>query len=361
MIRIPAPTLQLFDDRTPYASAQCQKMGKGRVFHDVVVLKGTFDLAPGKLRRSERQADVVLSDRYHDEEDASRSSLAWPGDLVVGKPATDVIVTGTARAPGQRAARQWECTVRVLRSGRTLVESTMVATGPRAYTHRALRGFRLSDPEPALEVPIRYELAYGGSYPHPKPTDDMPFLVDEANPCGRGFFDESKFDTGASYPGPQWQTRGSPPSAINTPSPLAGFGPVARMWSARTAFGGTYDAAWEARLREDVENGLPPDYPADFDMRFFQCAHPSLVAPAPLRSGDIVQLLGLAEAADLSFVLPSAPGAELLSESRELSKEPLALDLVHVDLDAEKVFLSWRISLPETRAIAALRTTTSED
>lgn len=363
MIQIPEPQLKVVVNRTPFPHFECQKMGKGRVYYDTVAIKGTFDLRAGSLPLSDEQAEVVLCDEYHDEEDAARSSIARPGDLVVGKPSTDVVVTGRARSPGRVPLPRWECNVSVLRSGTTLLDATVVATGPRRWTHRALRGFRLSDPEPTTEVPIRYELAYGGWYELPGAPGDEPRVhVYKPNPSGTGVFDEAKLDRARPYDGPQWELRSSPVTSINEDSPLAGLGPVARMWQSRLAFAGTYDEAWDRQMREDVAHDLPADYPADFDPRFFQCAHPSLVAPAPLRAGDVVRLTGLTVEGELGFELPRLrPSAQVLAApASEWVAEPLLLDLVHIDLDAARVHLCWRMALAEEREIIAAFITTEE-
>lgn len=349
MFFIPERNLKVADNYTRFALFQGQKMGKGRVYFDVVVVRMTFDLEPTRITLAEHQSPVVLSDRYHDTNDASRSSLVCPGDLILGKPSTDVIVTGTARTRDGRPRARWMCSVAVLRGGTPLLDSRLVATGPRRFVHRALRGFRLDDPEPTLEVPIRYERAYGGFY-----ENENGAVVYKTNPAGRGVFDESSLDKSASYEGPQWELEGSPVTSMNSDSPLAGFGPVGRMYAARLAYGGTYDAAWRARAFEEAAKGLPIDYPGDFDMRFFQCAHPALVAPAELRSGDVVRLTGLTEGGEVSFEIPNArPVAEVKARDVEWKEEPMALDLVHVDIDAKKVFLVWRMSLASDRRIIA--------
>lgn len=353
---IPEPRLGMVKNLTPFPHFQCQKMGAGRRFFDTVVLKGTFDLRPGRLRIAEEQAGIVLADRYRDRAKAARSSLEHAGEVLLGKPGTDLLVTGSAHAPGGRPRTEWDCTVTVLGPQGPLLGHSVQATGPRHFVHRALRGWTLSEPEPTLEVPIRYELAYGGSFLDRRSSPQSPrFVVHRPNPSGSGFFDEDTLDSSRSHPGPQWQLRAHPVTGINTEVPLAGLGPVARMWSARKRFAGTYDAAWEERLRRDAETGLHPDYPADFDARFFQCAHPALVAREHLRGDERIRLLGLVperEAMELS--LPDIrPRARLFGPDTAGEERPMALDTVHVDLDGSRVHLCWRIALGDTDDIRA--------
>ena len=113
MLTIPPPTLRDVSNFTPFREFRCQKMGKGRIFFDCVVLKGSFDLTPGVLPFSEKPAPIDMSDSYADRHDASRSSIARAGDLHAPKPGTDVIVTGSVRPPGGRPATRWSCEVLV--------------------------------------------------------------------------------------------------------------------------------------------------------------------------------------------------------------------------------------------------------
>ncbi|MEZ4296731.1 MAG: DUF2169 domain-containing protein [Polyangiaceae bacterium] len=341
---------------TRFPHFHCQKMGAGRRFFDTLVLKGTFDLRPGLLCPSEEQAPIVLADRYHEPGNASRSSLSHAGEVVLRKPTTDILVTGSARSPGGRARTEWECSVSVERRSAVLLRHAATATGPRSFVHRALRGWTVSDPEPAVEVPIRYELSYGGSYREARSPPGTPrFVVHRPNPSGTGLFDEDALDRSRAYPAPRWQDRAQPVTQINTDSPLVGFGPVARMWTARLRHAGTYDHAWEQRMRADAERGLVPDYPADFDPRFFQCAHPALVTREPLQGDERLWLTGLLpDAGPVGLALPGfCPRARLLAPGRPWEERPLALDTVHIDLDASRVHLCFRITLEDREDIRA--------
>ena len=346
-----APRLRGCRNLTPYRVLQCDKMGPGRAYYDVVVVKGTFALAPGELHLAPEQAPIYLVDEYVDPEKPTRSSVARSGDLVVTKRATDVLVTGTARTAGRAPAREWQASVIVRGSDGARVASSLRVTGPRRFRHRTLGGWTLSDPEPTSEVPIRYELSYGGSYPDldhaPSPGEPHRWRVYEANPAGVGHWDPRILDTAKTYAGPQWEDPASPVTAPGCGAPLAGFGPVARAWSSRRSLAGTYDDAWIERARAEAESGAPPDYPADFDARFFQCAHPKLIAPGHLRGDETLVLGGLCPgAARLETRLPGVElEADLFGPRNRVSTHPLPLDTVHVDLDAATVSLTWRMTV----------------
>src|SRR5687768_13974223 len=83
----------------------------------MMVVAGQFDMpspgkaAPERLGLSELQRPIPLADVYHGEPGAS--SLKWEGQVVCGRPGTDVYVSGYAWAPGGRPTSSVEVGVRV--------------------------------------------------------------------------------------------------------------------------------------------------------------------------------------------------------------------------------------------------------
>lgn len=353
------PRLQAAQNRTPFVLFQCSKMGVGRQFFDTVVVKGTFALAPGKLAPAEKQEEIAFADEPWEPDNAERSSLKHAGELLLTKPSTDVIVTGTARAPSGAPLREWDAALDVRRGTETLLAYRAQALGPRAWRHTAAKGWALTEPEPTLEVPIRYELAYGGAYPakqtEGEPEPEPAWVWHEPNPSGTGFFDEGAMDTAVAYRAPQWQPRAHPVTAFNREVPLTGFGPVARPWSSRLKYAGTYDEAWIQKTREEVAQGLPSDYAPDFDPRFFQCAHPALITPHYLVGDEAIVLTGLMPGpGPFTLELPGvAILAVMVDGKRDGYREALYLDTVHLDLDAATVSLCWRLTLNQAWDIRA--------
>ncbi len=354
---IPRPTLQVVENATPFTHFQCQKMAPGRRYCDVVVVKETYLLAPGRLMPAGEVAEIALADRYHQDGARLRPSLAVPGDLHLPKPGADVFVTGHANAPRNEPSRRWRASVVVRRGSATVASLELEATGPRHWKHRGAGGWMIAEPEPATRTPVRYEVAFGGTYEDPNPNAAERYRVHHDNPCGTGHFDESSLDRSRTYEAPRWELVGSPIGAINRPYPSVGFGPVARMWGSRLRFAGTYDLAWRERLRPDREAGIVPDYASDFDARFFHCAPPALQTASPLVGDEQVGLYGLAASMpELVFQLPGAPPrAEVCGLDKQWRGHPLPLDTVHVDLDAERVHLVWRLcAQPEDGVVAAV-------
>ena len=325
-------------------------MGPGRRYYDVVVVKGTYRLAPGRLELAPEQAPPALVDSYFDEANVTRSSVSVAGDLIVTKPSTDVLVTGSAASPGGTPRREWITSVQVKDGDETLFGHTARVTGPAVFQHSAIRGWGVGPPAAATSVPIRYEQSYGGSHPDPdqarREEEAARWMIWRDNPSGSGHWDPRVLDRSRTYPAPQWTSPGSPTELLGR-HPLVGFGPLARWWRDRHQYAGTYDEAWKTRARQEAAEGIFPDYPADFDVRFFQSAHPELIAPTRLRGDESVVLNGfVAEAPQLEFCLPSVRvRADLFRSNLQMSSHALPLDTVHVDLDAKTVSLAWRLTV----------------
>src|SRR5262249_35084009 len=68
-----------------------------------VVVKGTFDLAPGELRLADNQEDPNETENFWD--DDPHRSVHAPSDLALFKPRADVVLVGKAFAPKGAPAR----------------------------------------------------------------------------------------------------------------------------------------------------------------------------------------------------------------------------------------------------------------
>ena len=364
---IPLPQLQDVDNTTAYPHLAFDKMGKGRLFYDVVICKASFTLEAGVLRPAARKLSIELADRYWDEAAAESSSIKVAGDVLLYKPGTDVLVTGTARTTDGRPRASWLASVSVLRNGQVCVQHGMRLCGPRVWRHSLLRDWYLDEPALTDRVPLRHELAYGGSHKARRlmadqAPDQPPSAVFEINPAGSGYWDVRRLDKSATYPGPQIETPSEPIKKIGARYPLATPAPLARFWADRTCHGGTYDQAW----RRQFETSAIPDYPPDFDDRFFQCAHPNLRTSSHLHGDEQILLEGMVPngQAALYCALPNIQiRADLHGTSGKDEQRTMALDTVHIDLDGAKVALVWRLTLDQREGFAHVRlceTTTSK-
>lgn len=348
MTTLPDPVLERVDNDTGLALLRYMKMAPGRLFCDVLAVKASFVLAPQGIDTTPKPGEFCMADLPRKPDQAMFSSLQQAGDAILGKPGADLYFTGQARRayPAQR----WPVSVGLMSAGKPLVEYHCMAVGPRVWQHGLLSGWSASEPEATQAVPIQYELAYGGAkrLPEQAPEDWETF---EPNPSGSGFSFEgySRSDTPAA---PQWESGGLLAS-IKT-AELVGLGPVARPWASRSQYAGTYDDAWE-RMRQEQQPVV--DYPKDFDMRFFQCAHPRLQTAAPLRGDERLRLSGLLEHNnDLVTRLPAwrvhaTCHSDATEEKKGVLTRSLPLDTVHIDLDQQRVNLVWRLTLAHAMTV----------
>lgn len=351
----PTPCLTQLENLTPFTMMYCDKMGPGRRFYDVIVLKASFVLASGPIRFANPPTPIYYADDMWPSPHLTCSSLRTAGDLHLAKPGLDVLVRGHARPSEGRPLRRWRVKVQIVHGQELWLEHSLRVTGPRGWQHRLLGGWTLSEPEPTDAVPIRYELAFGGSWP------------DEARPSGRAFHDENpsgcgmlpaqQLDPQRPVQAPQWEREDQPIRGVGEVVPVAGLGPLARAWPGRRRFAGTYDAAWRAEAAQLGPLGVPLDYPRDFDPHFFQCAPARQQLHRPLSAHTFLRLEGLlSDPEPLWMPIPHLEVVAFLSKRDGVSARHLfRLDTLEADVDARVLTCVWRLVIPRslgyTRAI----------
>lgn len=150
-------------NRTPLKAFAFRQFDTEGGLDCVVAVRGTFvhaqDAAMGLGRPQE---PFQWEDLY--EGDPHTTPLLRQGDLVPGKPGTDVTFLGSSHAPQGRAAGTWTCGLRL-----GPVHKTIRVFGPRAWTPQVrqrwagwhanapreeIAGWELSEPEPVRAVAV---------------------------------------------------------------------------------------------------------------------------------------------------------------------------------------------------------------
>lgn len=336
---IPDPCLKTVLNDTPLVVECFDKMGAGRAFHDVVVASATFAIGPDGLRPVTDRIPIVWADRYWDERGVERSSLRAAGDTVLFKPGTDLLVTGTARALHHAPVPTWRALVGIGGEDGWLMHLGLRLTGPCQWFCNDEGVWCLSRPTPVAAVELRHELAHGGA--------------GAPNPAGVGCVDVACLDLGARYRAPQIHRLGEAPVALGEPGALVCPAPVARFWPDRVRHAGTYDEAWLA----DFKTAPYGDYPADFDVRFFHCAHPALISEQALKGHEWLVLRGmLADWPDWHARLPGWQIAVRAWDTEGVERlTAMRLDTLHVDLDGPTVRMVWRLTLPQTYRVHTIQ------
>lgn len=310
------------DNRTAYEAERGWYVDKHGAKHWLVVVKGTFDIRPdGSLALSDDPVPPLLAPVCFGED--GTSSVRYEADVTGPKAATDVVVNGTAYAPGGRPTAELHVGL-VLGPLRKVLE----VTGDREYQRRA--GVVMPGAaQPFVSMPIVYERAFGG-FDHRDPNPQRQRL-DTRNPVGRGCALRTR------------SLIGTPVANLSIPGrPLAhgpaGLGSVAGHWSPRREHAGTYDARWAAERR--------PLLPEDFDPRHYQHAPADQQLAPHLRGGERVELVNLTPSGVLRFELPKLGLAMTTHFGFDRTEHRPQLVTVLVEPDVPRVIVVWQSVLP---------------
>jgi uncharacterized protein YjbI with pentapeptide repeats len=287
------------------------------------IVKGTFDLkANGPAVLSESQG-FPTADEFHPGDEEKTGSVRYESDFAWLKPRADLLLVGTAHAPGGKPVPVFPATFRV--GNKT---KSVGVIGPRRWEKNWLT-WRPSEPEPLTRLELRYENSFGG----PKfPT----------NPVGRGFA-ETTDGTGAKlWPMPNLEDPAHLIESNSQRPPPAGFGPLNRTWAERHGKLGTYKGAYRKTRW--------PWFPEDFDWTHFNAAPPDMQLEGYLRGDESLVLENLHP--QLARYESKLPGLRVRSfvhrrngaNSGALSFDEIdmKLDTLWVDMEAEKLVLVWR-------------------
>ena len=279
-----------------------------------IVCKATFLLAPGESQLHRTQDPPNERDAYWD--DDPRRSLASASDVVPWKAMADVVVVGSAFAPGGRPARS---IVARLIVGE--IDKSIEAFCDRAFlqTGELLEGSRVT------QVPLVYERAAGGPG-----TDNPVGLRADEDPDAYGMVALPNLQP----PGTHVAYRGDFIAPI-------GFGPIAPSWSSRASRLGHGAAGFlPDRWHERV---LPPG----LDPAFFNVA-PHDQRLREIRSNERIVLENLHR--DHERLVTSLPGMAPsgVIERAGGSRSPLSLraDTLTIDTVHGLCTLVWRGSVP---------------
>jgi hypothetical protein len=287
-----------------------------------VVVKGTFSLKP-KIELIEKQVPPVLADEYFDE--PGTSSLKYASEMHLAKPSTDVVLIGSAWAPGGRKVTDSVVTLAV--AGRQKVVRVVGNRKWKGYSN----GF--SSPEPFEWMPLVYERAFGGIH-----RDGERILAEERNPVGVGFPGKRSAMEMSGQPLPNLEDPRKPISKFGDVSPPACFGFVAPSWLPRRTFAGTYDETWKRKQA--------PYLPKDFDQRFLNAASSELTFDRYLKGGEPVSVIGASREGQLRFNLPQCNLSADVKIAARKEQPPLNLETVLIEPDNNRVSLTWRGEVP---------------
>jgi len=177
-------------NQTPYAAERgfVRDHDGGEAW--IVLVKATFDLSPdGNLQPAAEQPPVDLEPVYRD----SPAGLYLRRDtaLIPTKPGTEVLIEGSACAPGGWGVSAMEVGFQL-----GPLRKRLHVVGDRRWLY-GFSGPVLSKPEPFARMPIRYQRALGGLAGHDPKTASVP---NPYNPVGTGHALRKKHLPGTAAP-----------------------------------------------------------------------------------------------------------------------------------------------------------------
>lgn len=309
------PFAVAIDNRTPFAAGSFLQLDADGQENLLTVMSASFCPSDiGELAVAEDQLPVVFSDQPY--RDGAFSSLKFEADIAMSKPKVEVIVNGTAYAPGGKPVQEMLVGLRI-----GSIQKVLRVVGDRSITMG-----NISAPDPFVRMNIVYERAFGGAKP-----DGSAYVK---NPVGVGFQNALSSDSSVRSQTPNIYYPTDDIERMRSDAEPAGFGVIGRGWQPRLKYAGTYDQQWI-----DAQWPLPPK---DFDPQYNMAA-PSDQQTQKFAANDQVSIVGMTKSGRLDFRLPEiiAPVHLVYEDRVELVK--FVPDTVIIEPDYPRVTLKSRV------------------
>jgi hypothetical protein len=302
----------------------------------VVVVKGTFLIPKNPNDEPElakMQIPLVTADVFTGE--PGLSAPVYESEYAPRKPRCDVLLNGSAYAPGGRPVDRVTVSLRV--GG---MRKSFDVVGNRVWQAGAL-SIGASKPVPFIKMPFSYDNAFGGT--DRAKGDPDTFRSYLANHCGVGWHEYLDTRFVDNTPLPNTEETGRPvTSPKGNYKPMA-LGSIGRQLPERAKWAGTYDQKW----LDDVS----PFLPKDFDERYFQAA-PVDQQTDHLLGGEEVELVNLTPSGRTAFNLPRRDvPVEFSFRNGDRRDVNTVIDTVLFEPDLGRFCMLWRVSLPLRRNI----------
>jgi hypothetical protein len=301
----------------------------------VVCVKGTFliPLNGADPVYAENEVPLVEADIFTGE--PGLTAVRYESDYPPRKPRCDVLLNGSAYAPGGRAATKVTVSLRF-----GIMEKSFNVVGNRPW-EQGLTCLSPGDPEPFMKIPVSYDVAFGGTDTNDKDPKNHRACMD--NPVGKGFHHVVKTEYVGGKPMPNTEEIGKPVSIPNGQYRPMSFGPIGRNFQSRIRLAGTYDQNW-------LDNHFP-FLPTDFDEGYYQSAPADQQVSHPVGGEEIV-LVNLTPSGQTRFRLPKVDmPIEFNFRNFERVETRGVIDTVVIEPDDNRFMLTWRASIPLKRNI----------
>ena len=301
--------------------------GRERV---VVVVKGTFAIPEDHSEAvlADEQAPLVMADEFTGE--PGFSATLYESEFAPYKPRCDVLLNGSAYAPGGKPAERVAVRMRL-----GSLDKSFEVVGERIWD-KVLLGVAASYPVPFARMPISYDRAYGGSDAAPNKPEKSKCFTE--NPVGIGFYPMTPRRKLVGKPLPNTCETGRIVDTVSGKYRPMAFGPIGRNFAARLPLAGTYDQEWQ--------DNVFPFLPADFDPLYHQSAPRDQQVEYP-SGGEDIELENLTPEGTTRFRLPAVEvPVEFTTADYERTTSNAVLDTIIIEPDLARMMLLWRASLP---------------
>jgi hypothetical protein len=300
----------------------------------VVAVKGTFTLPARGEEPTLAEEQVPLTDADKFTGEPGLSAVTMECDWAPYKPRCDILLNGSAYAPGGKPAQRVQVGIKV---GNW--QKVFMVVGERVWRGGPVP--RAGTPEPFEVMPISYDRAFGGvDNFHPDPAQHRAYM---ANPVGCGYHRLLEPYLVDNTPLPNTEESDAPVTTPNGDYRPMSFGAIGRNFAARYPLAGTYDQNWQ--------DNVFPFLPADFNPAYYQAA-PDDQRVDSIVGGEPVILLNLTPDGRRDFHLPIAeiPVVFFLRNYERPEKRGV-IDSVILEPDSGRLVIVWRASFPLRRNI----------
>lgn len=318
-------------NNTPFVTAFTIFPNENAIDTLYIMVKATF-LIGEQWTLASSQMPLHQADEYWGE--PAKSSLRFSSDYHIGKPATDILMIGSACSTDQRPVRQMDVGLQVGPVNKVV----------RVFGDRFWNRDQISQPEPFVTMPLVYERAFGG---RDLINGETLRDVETKNPVGCGFAGQKQQTELSGFPLPNLEC---PDNLIrynhDRPAPAC-FAPIAPNWQPRVGFAGTYDELWQ--------QNRAPYLPVDYRPSFMNVAPQDLIYPGYLQGGEAVRIIGMHPAGDLGFNVPYVNLSNKVLVAGQEITSPFHIETLLLDPNHRQLSMVWRAALPCDKKITKVQ------
>lgn len=280
----------------------------------VLVAKATYDISGGGLER-------VLDASWPVHLEPLETPYGpFPQDMAHRKPRLDLILLGKAHAPGGEPVQEMEVFLEL-----DDFKYRLAVIGDRVWTPDG-DGWVPSAPEPFTELPLTYDLAFGG-----KAITEWGELVWPDNPEGKGFCPEPGEAEGVALPNLE-----APGERIADPADrprVVGTAPYPMTGGLRLS-----------QFSRAGEDGPEAATPLEVEPLVCNWAHPDLMLDRD-RGYRLLRVSGVSPDGDLTARIPSFPGRITLRHGPDRLQMETLLDTIIIQAEEQRLTLRWRAAV----------------